>query len=155
MPEGLCASLQNERQFLDVARYVMEVTEQGPDRAKSLRPRWQQLLGRDDLANLDHAGILRSLEPQDFESGKRIYLGHCKNCHGADGNHPNLPTTRAFSTQKLKFGAAPYKMLLTLTRGNGLMAPMTYLSSKERYQVIHYIRQHLIGPRNANYVEIG
>ena len=154
MPLGLVSSLRSEQQFYDLARYVIEVAHGGPVRAAQLKPRPEDLAVHDDWANLDHAGILRSLGPEDFEAGNRIYLSHCKNCHGVDGNQPNLPTARAFGTEKLKFGADPYNMFLTLTRGNGLMAPMSHLSPKERYQVVHFIRQQLIRPAGINYQSI-
>ncbi|MBA4019949.1 MAG: hypothetical protein C0483_22515 [Pirellula sp.] len=155
MPEGLAASLSSDRDLYDLVRYVMDVARGGSARAKALRPDAQDLIVKDDLIDLDHAGILRSLGDRDFEAGKQIYLGHCKNCHGTDGNTPSLATARAFGTQPLKYGADPYKMLLTLTRGAGLMTPMQHLSPKERYQVIHYIREALMKPRNPAYRELG
>ena len=42
-------------------------------------------------------------------------------------------------------------MFMTLTKGSGLMASVQYLSPKERYQVIHYIREALIQPSNPQY----
>ncbi|NNE90167.1 MAG: cytochrome c, partial [Verrucomicrobiales bacterium] len=68
----------------------------------------------------------------------------CTNCHGADGVNAPLPTARAFGNGELKFGADPYSMFQTLTKGNGLMGPQTSMSPKERYQVIYYIRETFI-----------
>ena len=31
--------------------------------------------------SVDHAGILQSLDKQDFEAGKSIYMNLCANCH--------------------------------------------------------------------------
>ena len=42
-------------------------------------------------------------------------------------------------------------MLLTLTKGYGLMASVQHLSPKERYQVIHYIREKLMRPTNSTF----
>lgn len=154
MPEGLAASLNGDRDLYDLVRYVMDVARGGAARAEALRPDARDLVVKDDSVNLDHAGILRSLGSRDFEAGKRIYLGDCKQCHGTDGNTPSLATARAFGMQPLKYGADPYKMLLTLTRGAGLMTPMQHLSPKERYQVIHYIREALMKPRNPAYREL-
>ena len=154
MPEGLMASLPDQRDFYDLALYVMEVAAGGPDRAAQLRPSPEQLMVKDDSVNLDHAGIIKRLRARDFQAGQAIYQGYCFNCHGKDGNTPSLPTARAFGTQEMKFGSDPYRMFMTLTRGNGLMAPMSHLTPKERYQVVHYIRQEFMLPTNPDYFEI-
>ena len=43
---------------------------------------------------------------------------------------------------------------MTLTKGNGLMAPMSHLTPKERYQVVHYIREAFMRNRNPDYVKV-
>ena len=86
MPEGLVASLPDQRDFLDLAAYVMEVAGGGPQRAAVLKPSPEQLAIKDDSVNLDHAGIIKKLRSRDFEAGKGIYHGYCFNCHGNDGN---------------------------------------------------------------------
>ncbi|MDF1841126.1 MAG: c-type cytochrome [Rubripirellula sp.] len=154
MPEGLIASLREPREFYDLVRYVAEVARGGPLRAKQLRPAPELLVVKDDTTNLDHAGILSKLNAKDFQSGNRIYNSHCINCHGADGNKPTLSTARAFGKDKLKFGADPLSMLGTLTQGNGLMGAMQHLSPKERYQVIHFIRESFMKGNNPDYVTI-
>ena len=151
MPEGLLATLPELRDFYDLCCYLIEVAEGGEQRAKELRPAPHQLIVRDDTANLDHAGILRRLKSRDFEAGKQIYHGYCFSCHGTDGETPSLPTARAFGSQKLKFGADPYAMFTTLSRGNGLMAAMSHLTPKERYQVVHYVREQFMRDRNPEY----
>ncbi len=154
MPEGLVAALRDEREFYDLVRYVSQVALGGDSAADSLRPSADKLVIKDDTIDLDHAGILGSLGDKDFRQGKQIYNSHCVNCHGADGNTPALATARAFGTQKLKFGADPFSMLGTLTRGNGLMAAMQHLSPKERYQAIHFIRQQFMKSSNSDYREL-
>ena len=153
MPEGLVDTLSSDRDLFDLARYVLEVARGSSARAEALRPTPAELLVVDDTADLDHAGILRSLGERDLRSGKEIFLSQCKGCHGPDGNTPTLPTARAFGKEPMKYGADPYKMLLTLTRGAGLMPPMQQLSPKERYQVIHYIRESFMKPSNRDYRE--
>ena len=154
MPAGLVNSLQSEREFFDLLRYLFEVVRGGPERAAALRPSPADLVINDDTVGLDHAGILHRLDDRDRAAGKQIYFGHCKNCHGIDGNEPTLPLARAFGREALKNGADPYRMLLTLTKGYGLMAPVQHLSPKERYQVIHYIRETLMKPSNPAYAPI-
>ena len=151
MPAGLVNSLQRERDVFDLLRYLFEVVRGGPERAAALRPAPEDLLVKDDSIGLDHAGILRRLNKRDLAKGRQIYLSHCKNCHGSDGNTPTLPLARAFGREPLKNGADPYRMLLTLTKGYGLMASVQHLSPKERYQVIHYIRESLMRPTNPAY----
>ena len=151
MPQGLAESLRNEGEFYDLMRYVSEVVHGGPHRADELRPAPEDLIIQDDSVGLDHAGILQHLGVQDLKAGKRIYLSHCKNCHGVDGNEPTFALARAFGTQPLKNGSDPYSMFMTLTKGSGLMASVQYLSPKERYQVVHYIRETLMKPSNPGY----
>ena len=151
MPQGLVDSLRNEGDFYDLMRYVFEVVHGGSHRASELRPTPEELVIKDDSVGLDHAGILQRLGAKDLKAGKRIYLSHCKNCHGVDGNEPTLPLARSFSTQPLKNGSDPYSMFMTLTKGSGLMASVQYLSPKERYQVVHYIREALMEPSNPQY----
>lgn len=154
MPEGLVATLKNQGEFYDLVSYVFNVARGGAQRATELKPSAEELIVKDDTKNLDHAGILRRMKERDFEAGARIYHGLCKNCHGVDGNKPSLPTARAFGTQPLKFGADPYRMFLTLSKGNGLMGPMQHLSPKERYQVVHYIREEFMEPNNPAYEKV-
>ncbi len=154
MPDALAASLGEQRDFMDLAKYVMEVAAGGPARAGELKPSAEELAIKDDTGNLDHAGIIKRLGSRDFDAGKSIYHGYCFNCHGNDGNTPSLPTARAFGTQKLRFGADPYRMFMTLSRGNGLMAAMTHLTPKERYQVVHYVREQFMKPSNPEYVKV-
>ncbi|MCO8121007.1 c-type cytochrome [Stieleria sp. TO1_6] len=154
MPDGLVASLIQLRDFLDIAKYVMRVSAGGPSMAAELKPSAEQLAVKDDTADLDHAGIIDKLRQRDFDEGQMIYHGYCFNCHGSDGNTPSLPTARAFGTQKLRFGADPYRMFLTLSHGNGLMAPMSHLTPKERYQVVHYVREAFMKPSNPDYFQV-
>ncbi len=151
MPDGLITSLKTQREFYDLARYVFEVAKGGMARAKELRPSVDALAVTDDSANLDHAGIIKKLKKSDFEAGQTIFQNDCFNCHGLDGDTPSLVTARAFGTQKLKFGSDPYRMFMTLTKGNGLMAPMSYLTPHQRYQVVHYIREQFMKNRNSDY----
>ena len=38
MPDGLVNLLSDRQQFLDLAKYLIEIAEGGPTRAKELRP---------------------------------------------------------------------------------------------------------------------
>ena len=54
----------------------------------------------------------------------------------------------------MKFGADPYRMFMTLTRGNGLMGSMSHLTPHQRYQVVHYIRDRFMKPTNPEYFAV-
>lgn len=154
MPEGLVPTLGGQRAFYDLLAYLFEISEGGTARAESLKPSDEALQAADDSDNLDHAGIIAGLGSRDFAAGESIFHGYCVSCHGADGNQPSLSTARAFGTEKLKFGSDPYSMFLTLTRGNGLMGPMSHLLPKERYQVAHYIREAFMKSNNPDYFTV-
>jgi putative heme-binding domain-containing protein len=154
MPTGLVDSLADERDFLDLVRYVAEIANGGQERADALQPPSDAVVIVDDTVGLDHAGIIRDLDDEDVEAGRRIYMGHCVNCHGVDGNEPRLPTARAFGSQPLKHGSDPYAMFLTVSRGAGLMAALRHLSPLERYQVVHFVREELMKDRNPQYEPI-
>ncbi len=154
MPDGLMSALRDEAQFYDLASYILEVATGGSNRINELQPTADELAVKEDWLDLDHSGILKKLKSKDFEAGQAIYHGYCVDCHGADGNHPTVPTARAFGSQKLKFGSDPHKMFMTLSRGNGMMGPMSHLTPAERYQVVHYIREHFMKPHNPDYAAV-
>ncbi|MFP6900225.1 MAG: DUF6797 domain-containing protein, partial [Opitutales bacterium] len=45
----------------------------------------------------------------------------------------------------------PYSMFQTLTKGNGLMGPQTWMTPQERYDVIHYLREKFMKPMHPKY----
>ncbi len=104
----------------------------------------EPMVGRGQSVN--HAELLRQLGPENLANGERIYANLCANCHGKDGRTPSLPIARAFGTGPFKFGSDPYSMYRTLTDGNGLMGPQTWMTPQERYDVIHYIRESFMKP---------
>jgi hypothetical protein len=104
--------------------------------------------------SVDHTGILQSWDDASQARGKSTYENLCANCHGTDGITPALPISRAFGKGPLKFGDDPYSMFVTLTKGNGLMGPQTWMSPEERYDVIHYIREKFMKPMYSGYKPI-
>ena len=104
--------------------------------------------------SVDHAGILRSLNKESYDRGKATYENLCANCHGTDGLTPALPISPAFGKGPFKFGEDPYSMFVTLTKGNGLMGPQTWMSPEERYDVIHYLREKFMKPNFPGYKPI-
>ena len=75
MPAGLVNALASRQQFLDLVRYLMEIAEHGPARARALRPDPALLAPPlpDYERNLDHAGLIAGLGPEAFQRGEAIY----------------------------------------------------------------------------------
>lgn len=151
MPAGLVNTLSSRQQFLDLARYVMEITEKGPRRAKQLRPP-ASLYAPPPLpayeTDLDHAGLIRELGDEHLRRGEAIYQSLCVNCHGTRDQPGSLPTSRRFASEPFKSGKDPYGLYQTLTRGYGMMMPQTWMVPQQKYDVIHYLRQRYLKPHN-------
>jgi putative heme-binding domain-containing protein len=143
MPAGLVSTLASRQQFLDLVRYLLEIAEHGPDRARSLRPDPALLAPplADYERNLDHAGLIAEFGPQSFVRGKAIYERVCANCHGTKERAGSLPTAPRFASAAVKNGADPYRMYRTLTDGFGQMAAQSWLVPRQKYDLIHYIRE--------------
>ena len=84
MPDGLANLLSDRQQFLDLARYLIEVAEQGPARAAELRPARAALVIPEYEKHVDHAGLIRSLDDRAYRRGEAIYARVCANCHGTN-----------------------------------------------------------------------
>ena len=153
MPKGLVNQLSSRQQFLDLVRYLIEITEQGPQRALQLRPNPSLFAARPLPAyeqHIDHAGMIRGLDAAAFKRGEAIYNRLCINCHGTKDRPGSLPTSLRFATGKFKNGADPHTMYQTLTRGFGMMVPQTWMVPQQKYDVIHFIRQAYLKPHNPS-----
>lgn len=158
MPEGQINMLATEEQFLDLVRYLFAIRDGGAQRALELQPS-PELYAAHQVpeyeARVDHAQLISSWDKASADRGSKIYLRVCANCHGTTEEPGSLPTSLKFHADKFKQGADPYKMYHTLTHGYGLMAPQTWMVPKQKYDVIHYIREKFIKPHNPEqYVEI-
>jgi putative heme-binding domain-containing protein len=153
MPAGQVKVLSSRQQFLDLTRYLMEIRDGGIARARELEPppalyaaaplpEYEQLI--------DHAGMIRELDDEAAARGADIYTRVCANCHGTHDRPGSLPTSLNFASGKFKNGSDPYTMYQTLTRGFGLMVPQTWMVPEQKYDVIHYIREHYLQTHNAS-----
>jgi putative heme-binding domain-containing protein len=151
MPAGLVNTLGSRQQFLDLVRYLMEIAEHGPSRARALRP--DPALVSPPLPDyerrLDHAGMIAGLGLEDFRRGEAIYGRVCANCHGTRDQPGSLPTAPRFASATLKNGSDPYTLYRTITDGFGQMAPQTWMVPRQKYDVIHYIREAYLKPAGA------
>lgn len=150
MPAGLVNALASRQQFLDLVRYVMEVAEYGPARARALRP--DPALVAPPLPEyerrLDHAGLIAGLGSESLRRGEAIYTRVCANCHGTKVQPGSLPNAPRFASAALKNGTDPYSLYRTITDGFGQMAPQSWMVPRQKYDVIHYIRETFFKPHN-------
>jgi putative heme-binding domain-containing protein len=158
MPAELVNQLASRQQFLDLVRYLVEIRDGGPERARQLQPAPSLVAGQlpEYEARVDHAGMIRDLDAKAFHRGKAIYERLCANCHGTHQQEGSLPTALRFATGKFKNGSDPYAMYQTLTRGFGFMAPQTWMVPRQKYDVIHYLREaYLKGHNPSQYAPLG
>ncbi len=85
---------------------------------------------------------------QRASSGRKIYDRVCANCHGTHDRAGSLPTAPKFASAKFKNGSDPYALYQTLTRGFGLMAPQVWMVPRQKYDVIHYLRETYLKDHN-------
>jgi len=153
MPDNLVNQLSSRQEFLDLVRYLMEISEKGPKRVLELRP-GQSLVSQVALPpyerNLDHAGIIREWNDKSYQRGLKIYTRVCASCHGTLEQPGSLPTAAKFATHQFKNGSDPHGMYQTLTRGFGMMTPQTWMTPRQKYDVIHYIRETYLKAKNPS-----
>ena len=148
MPDGLVNTLSDRQQFLDLAKYLIEVAEGGPKRAKELRPAQTTFVLPEYEKDIDHAGLIRGLDAKAFRRGEAIYARVCANCHGTHTQPGSLPTSPKFASHTFKNGSDPHSLYRTLTHGYNQMAPQTWMVPRQKYDVIHYLREAYLRPHN-------
>lgn len=149
MPDGLLNALSDRQQFLDLAKYLIEIAEGGPKRARELRPAVTTFAPAEYEKDIDHAGLIRTLDAKAIARGEAIYLRVCANCHGTKDQPGSLPTSPKFASHTFKNGSDPFSLYQTLTRGYNQMAPQTWMVPRQKYDVIHYLRETYLKPHNA------
>lgn len=153
MPAGLVNGLTSRQQFLDLVCYIREVALGGEPRARELRPD-PSAIPPPPLPtyenDLDHAGLIAELDEKHRKRGEAIYTRVCANCHGTLTQPGSLPTAPRFAEVKLKNGGDPYSIYRTLTHGSGLMVSQNWMVPKQKYDVIHYLRETFLKERNPS-----
>ncbi|HTN75306.1 MAG TPA: DUF6797 domain-containing protein, partial [Pirellulaceae bacterium] len=151
MPAGQIEQLTSRQQFLDLLRYLFELRTGGARRARELQPD-PALIAVPELPeyekHLDHAGLVRTWNQDSFQRGEAIYLRVCANCHGTHDRPGSLPQSLRFAEGKFKNGSDPLAMYQTLTRGFGFMMPQHWMVPRQKYDVIHYIREAYLKTHN-------
>lgn len=153
MPENLANLLNSRQQFLDLVSYLIKLSEEERTAARRLKPA-AHLYATAPLpeyeANIDHAGMIQNLSASNSKSGAAIYSRLCANCHGTLTSPGSLPTALNFATGKFRNGSDPYSMYQTLTHGYGMMQAQSWMVPSQKYDVIHYIRETYLKPKNTN-----
>jgi hypothetical protein len=101
-------------------------------------------------SKIDHAGLIERRSKEVMKLGQEVYQQVCHNCHG-DINLPgSVPNSLRFGSGEFQHGSDPYTMYQTITRGWRLMIPQPQLTPREKYAVIHYIREHFLAGHNRD-----
>lgn len=105
--------------------------------------------------NLDHAALMADWSEEFYHKGMVTYRNACYDCHGNIEQPGSIPNSRQFWREAFKNGSDPHAMYQTLTRGFGLMPPQVRLTPREKYEVIHFIREEFLKEHNPDqYFEI-
>ncbi len=100
--------------------------------------------------NIDHARLIRGWNKAAFDRGEKIYQLVCHSCHGDLNLAGSIPNALRFAEGKFAHGADPLTLYATLTRGWRLMAPQVQLVPREKYDVIHYVRETFLAKNNPS-----
>jgi putative heme-binding domain-containing protein len=153
MPAGQVNQFASRQQFLDLVRYLIEITEGGETRAQQLEPAPALYAARplpEYESDIDHSGMIDGLNADSFKRGQAIYQRLCINCHGTHDKPGSLPTSLRFANGKFKNGNDPFAMYQTLTRGFGMMVGQAWMVPQQKYDVIHYIREAYLKQHNPS-----
>ena len=152
MPTGLAEQVGNRKQLINLVRYLIEIRDGGPKRAAELRVGVGPVVSQvaDYESKIDHAALMQSAGKDVLKRGEAIYSRVCANCHGTLTEVGSLPNSLRFAEGKFKNGSDPYAMYRTMTYGFGMMTPQHWMVPKQKYAVIHYIRQHYLRDRNPS-----
>jgi len=96
----------------------------------------------------DHKDIISKWDKDAFNRGKQIYQQLCVTCHGTPEKEGSIPIALKFHEGNFKNGKDPYRMWQTINKGYGMMMPMPQYSTRQKYDVIHYIREEFLAKHN-------
>jgi mono/diheme cytochrome c family protein len=113
-----------------------------------LRHLWSQPLDR-----ADHATLIANWNEESLARGATIYSQLCVVCHGTLDTPGSLPTAPRFAEGPFKNGSDPHSLFNTLTHGYGQMVAQPQYTARQKYDVIHYIRETFLRHRPAEYTD--
>ncbi len=100
--------------------------------------------------DIDHARLIENTSRGVLKMGQEIYQQVCHSCHGDLNFAGSIPQSLRFGEGQFRHGNDPHTMYQTITRGWRLMAPQVQLTPREKYAVIHYIRDHFVADHNRS-----
>ncbi len=100
-------------------------------------------------AKINHAQLIKDKSKNVLKMGESVYELNCQSCHGRPGFEGSIPNSLKFWEGKFQHGSDPHTMYKTLTRGWRLMVPQVMLTPREKYAVVHYVRETLIKESNS------
>ena len=110
---------------------------------------WTQPLDR-----TDHAGLIGAWGDASLARGRDIYAQLCVVCHGTLDAAGSLPTALRFGEGAFKNGSDPRSMFDTLTKGFGQMVAQPQYTARQKYDVIHFIRETFLRRNPAQFVPV-
>lgn len=102
------------------------------------------------LETSDHAAIVSAWDSESFKRGQEIYHQLCITCHGTEKQEGSIPIALKFHEGQFKNGNDPYRMFQTLAKGYNMMMPMPQFTTRQKYDVIHYIREEYLKKHNPS-----
>lgn len=102
------------------------------------------------LDAVDHAALIRGSDAEALARGARIYQELCIVCHGTPEKEGTLPTALKFHQGPFRNGGDPFSMYRTLTLGFGQMVAQGQYTPRQKYDVIHYIRETFVRPHQPS-----
>ena len=110
---------------------------------------WTQALDR-----TDHAALIGGWDDAGLARGRDIYAQLCVVCHGTLDAPGSLPTALRFGEGPFKNGSDPRSMFDTLTKGFGQMVAQPQYTARQKYDVIHYIRETFLRRNPAQFTPV-
>ncbi len=102
------------------------------------------------LETSDHAALVSAWDSESLKRGQEIYNQLCITCHGTEKQEGSIPIALKFHEGQFKNGNDPYRMFQTLTKGYNMMMPMPQFTTRQKYDVIHYIREEYLKKHNPS-----
>ncbi|CAN5440864.1 hypothetical protein BH23VER1_BH23VER1_22090 [soil metagenome] len=107
------------------------------------------------LGPTPHADLIAAWDDASLARGGEIYRTLCVTCHGDLEVPGSLPTAPVFQSGTFRNGADPFRLFQTLTAGYGQMVPQAQYTDRQKYDVIHYLRETFFEGHNPEaYTEI-
>ena len=110
-----------------------------------------QSISLEPLSDVNHEKLISQWDHNALDRGSTIYNSLCVTCHGTVEKEGTLPTALRFHNGEFKNGSDPYRMYETISKGFGQMVAQTWMTPRQKYDVIHYIRETFLRPHNSKY----